>query len=100
MRAPGTFIFCFGSNHPGSFAKIFSMEIPEFLSKCISAGLPGYGRVFAGSFPSWSNGSAANIFKHPKSEVEGYAIKLSPEQVQKLDLTIGVQNKMYNRIKV
>jgi hypothetical protein len=48
---------------------------------------------------SWGNGSFANIIKHPKSEVEGYAVKLSPEEVKKLDAQIGVP-KLYNRIKV
>ena len=74
--------------------------MPEFLSRCIGSRLPGYGRVFAGNFPSWNNSSAANIFKNAKSEVEGYSVKLSPEQVDKLDLAVGVKNKMHNRIKI
>lgn len=85
IKAPGTFIFCFGSNHPISFAKMMGQSVPDFLQRSLSCGLPGWGRVFVGMSPSWGNGSFANIIQHPKSEVEGYAVKLSPEEVKKLD---------------
>jgi hypothetical protein len=62
-------------------------------------GLPGYGRVFVGAFPSWGNASSANIIQHAKSEVEGYAVKLKPEEIDKVDKSIGVP-KMYKREKV
>lgn len=71
----------------------------DFLSRCISSGLPGYGRVFVGSSPAWGNGSFANIIQHAKSEVEGYAVKLKPDEIEKVDKSIGVP-KMYKRDKV
>ena len=98
-EAPGTFIFCFGSNHPASFAKLLGTSVPEFLSRSISSGLPGYGRVFVGTSPSWGNASFANIIQHGKSEVEGYAVKLIPEEIDKVDKSIGVP-KLYKREKV
>ena len=98
-QLPGTFIFCFGSNHPVSFAKMLGTTVPEFLGRSISAVLPAYGRVFVGLSPSWGNCSFANIIAHPKSEVEGYAVKLRPEDVSKLDTSIGYP-KMYSRTKI
>ena len=96
---PGTLIFCFGSNHPVSFSKLLGTTVQEFLGRSISCGLPGYGRVFTGMAPSWGKASVANIIQHAKSEVEGYAIKLKPEEVAKLDNSIGYP-KLYSRPKI
>ena len=52
-----------------------------------------------GVSPSWGNASFANIIQHAKSEVEGYAVKLRPEEISKLDTSIGYP-KMYNRVKI
>jgi hypothetical protein len=81
----GIFIFCYGSNHPVSMSKLFGFSLEEYLSRCISCSAPGWGRVFVGISPSWGNASFANLLQHPKSEVEGYAVKLTPEEVKKLD---------------
>ena len=74
-------------------------SVKEFLSRCISCGLPGWGRVFVGLSPNWGNASFANIIEHAKSEVEGYAVKLRAEEIAKLDQSIGYP-KMYDRKKV
>jgi hypothetical protein len=68
-----------------SLAKLLGHPVSDFLKRCISAGLPGYGRVFVGISPSWGNASFANIIPHAKSEVEGYAVMLSREEIDKLD---------------
>lgn len=80
-------------------AKMFGQTITDFLARCISCGLPGYGRVFTGNTPQWGNASIANIIQHAKSEVEGYAVKLTSEEVSKLDKSIGYP-VLYNKLTV
>jgi len=64
-------------------------------------GCPGYGRVFVGiSSEKWGNASFANLFEHKKSECEGYAIKLKPEEIKKVEEVIGVPKKMYKSQKI
>lgn len=74
-------------------------SVKDFLSRSISCGLPGWGRVFVGISPNWGNASFANIIEHPKSEVEGYAVRLTAEEIAKLDTSIGYP-KMYDRKRV
>jgi hypothetical protein len=78
---------------------MLNTTVKEFLARSISCILPGYGRVFVGISPAWGNASFANIIVHPKSEVEGYAVKLKPDEISKLDTSIGYP-KMYNRAQV
>lgn len=65
----------------------------------MSCGLPGYGRVFTGNSNTWGNASIANIITHAKSEVEGYAVMLTADEVTILDSKIGYP-KMYDRVTV
>ena len=96
---PGTYIFIYGSNHPVSFAKLLQTTVQEFLNRSFSSGLPKYGRVFVGLSQSWQNASFAHIIQHEKSEVEGYAVKLRPEELVILDKSIGL-GTLYKREKV
>ncbi len=93
------YVFCFGSNHPVSLAKLFDTQPSEILSRSISASLVGYGRIFVGTTPAWSNASFANIIEHAKSEVEGYATLMKPEEIKKLETSIGVP-QIYNKISI
>jgi hypothetical protein len=64
-----------------SFAKILQTTVKDILSRSISAGLPKYGRVFVGKIKSWQDKSVANIIPHAKSEVEGYAVRLTLNEI-------------------
>lgn len=94
----GTYVFSYGSNHPVTFSKILSISVQEFLSHSISCGLPKYGRVFVGESNTWQGASFAHIIQHEKSEVEGYAVRLRPEEIQILDQKIGYP-ELYKREK-
>lgn len=71
----------------------------DFLGRSISAGLPGYGRVFVGMSKAYGNCSFANIIVHPKSEVEGYAVMLKQDEIKKMEAAIGYP-EMYTKQKV
>ncbi len=76
-----------------------NVNLQEILSKSISANLVGFGRVFVGMSPSYGKCSIANILQHEKSETEGYAVKLNPEQIQKLEKSIGYPD-LYSKLKI
>ncbi len=61
--------------------------------------MPKYGRVFVGKLKNWQDKSIANIIVHPKSEVEGYAVRLTPNEIIALDKCIGCPD-FYKREKV
>jgi hypothetical protein len=42
-----------------------------------------------GISPSWGNTSFANIIEHQRSEVEGYSVLLKPEEIKKIEASIG-----------
>jgi hypothetical protein len=52
-----------------------------------------------GASSSWGNASFANIIEHPKSEVEGYATLMKPEEIKKLESSIGYP-QIYNKISI
>ena len=55
-------------------------------------------RVYVGRSRTWG-GSVANIVRHADSEVIGYAVNLTSEEVAKLDVFEGFPD-WYNRIPV
>jgi hypothetical protein len=69
------------------------------LGRSISAILPGYGRVFVGQVPNYGNTSVAHIVQHAKSEVEGYAVLLKPQELNKLETSIGFPS-IYTKAEV
>ena len=50
-------------------------------------------------FPNCGNASVAQIVQHAKSEVEGYAVKLKPQEVTKLESSIGFPT-IYTKARV
>ena len=55
--------------------------------------------MFVGTTPAWGNASFANIIEYPKSEVEGYATLMKPEEIKKLETSIGYP-QIYNKISI
>ena len=69
------------------------------ISRSISCTLPGFKRVYAGAARTWAGGSVANIVRHPESEVLGYAVRMTADEISKLDVFEGFPH-WYNRIPV
>ena len=47
--------------------------------------MPNYIRAFAGKSSRWDDKSVATVVPHPGGNVEGLAVKMTPEQVQIID---------------
>ena len=59
--------------------------------------MPGFKRVYAGAARTWAGGSVANIVSHAESEVIGYAVKMTADEIAKLDVFEGYPH-WYTRI--
>ncbi len=94
-----TYVFCYGSNHPEQLSRRLGAKIDDIISRSISCTLPGFKRVYTGAARTWAGGSVANIVRHEESEVIGYAVKMSAEEIGKLDVFEGYP-LWYNRIEV
>ena len=53
--------------------------------------------MFTGAARSWAGGSVANIVRQQEQHVQGYAVGMRPEEIEKLDVFEGYPH-WYTRI--
>ena len=94
-----TYVFCYGSNHPEQLSRRLGAKIDDLVSRSISCTLPGFKRVYTGAARTWAGGSVANIVSHPESEVLGYAVRMTANEIKQLDVYEGYPH-WYTRIPV
>eukprot|EP00347_Sterkiella_histriomuscorum_P006866 403351137 len=78
-------VFCYGSNHPEQLSRRIETTIPDILSRSVSCTLLNYTRVYQAISRRWE-GSVASIVKLDGEECQGFAIKMTGEEILKIDV--------------
>ena len=94
-----TYIFCYGSNHPEQLSRRIEVAQDDLMSRAVSCTLQGWERGYGGLSKTWGGKSPCTVVQSEGSFVEGYAVKLTPEEVAKLDVFENYP-KSYDRVKV
>ena len=92
----GTFIFNYGSNNLKRLAKRIGSSEVDLAKHTYSATAHGYKLVFCGRSKAWGDTSPAHIIKCEGSSATGLAVRLSQEEIEKLDWSEGHPN-LYKR---
>ncbi|CAI2379066.1 unnamed protein product [Moneuplotes crassus] len=86
----GTWIFCYGSNHPEQISRRLEVPLEDVLANCRACTAKGYTRAFMGITSLWNNTSPSTIIKAESKDCKAFAYLMSAEEVVQMDKWEGI----------